>query len=406
VTTLFALVSPILLGFAGLGVDAAYWYQSKTSLQIGNDITAISLARDYMANGPTDALSPTFGKWILAKQNIKIGDISSFQINMPPKGGSQAGNNSAIEVISEIKAQRFLSKLFVSSDPGLRARSVVVFGGPTACIIALSNSASNAFSFKGGSNLDFDCGAASNSSAANAFSMTSSTWAHFASLRVVGGMSVAGTLVLDNTPAITNSSPTSNPFTNWKTPNFTKSCDYNKFSPRRGSTLNPGVYCGGLSFGSGSFYMEPGTYIIDQGDFSVSAQAVITGDGVTIFMTDSSRTKSSDKTGTFVMSGGATVNLSAPLSGSNALMLFVVDPLSSVSGAHVIGSASGEMMGNIYIKKGSLSLAGNTNFKFGCVTIVAELIQFSGKFSGKGTCPYSSSSTTGNMAKSQVILTE
>ena len=57
VTTLFALVSPILLGFAGLGVDAAYWYQSKTSLQIGNDITAISLARDYMANGPTDALA-------------------------------------------------------------------------------------------------------------------------------------------------------------------------------------------------------------------------------------------------------------------------------------------------------------------------------------------------------------
>jgi hypothetical protein len=50
-------------------------------------------------------------------------------------------------------------------------------------------------------------------------------------------------------------------------------------------TLNPGVYCGGLTLGSQSkFTLSAGVYSIRGGTFTINSQATVTGTGVMVYL--------------------------------------------------------------------------------------------------------------------------
>src|SRR5262249_61391054 len=93
-------------------------------------------------------------------------------------------------------------------------------------------------------------------------------------------------------------------------------CNYTSFkAPKNGPALSPGVYCNGLGItANANVTLSPGTYIIDRGSFSVAGGATVSGNGVTIVLTDSGGTTPA----VVSINGGATVNLSAPTSGATA----------------------------------------------------------------------------------------
>ena len=53
-------------------------------------------------------------------------------------------------------------------------------------------------------------------------------------------------------------------------------------------TINPGVWCNGVSFGSSAqIKLNPGVYYVNGGNFNVGGAVVMNGTGVTIVLTGS-----------------------------------------------------------------------------------------------------------------------
>src|SRR5579872_7357275 len=90
------------------------------------------------------------------------------------------------------------------------------------------------------------------------------------------------------------------------------------FTPTNGTF----VFCNGLRIsGQGNVTLNPGVYIIDGGGLSVSGGATLTGTGVTIVLTSSSKSNY----GNVSISGGSNINISAPTSGATSGMAFYQD---------------------------------------------------------------------------------
>ena len=88
-----------------------------------------------------------------------------------------------------------------------------------------------------------------------------------------------------------------------------------KLDKQKSETVSPGVYRGGIEVaGDATLNLEPGTYILDQGNFAVSGNATVNGAGVTIILTS----RSGSSYGTVDIRGGSTIALSAPGDGAAA----------------------------------------------------------------------------------------
>lgn len=100
-------------------------------------------------------------------------------------------------------------------------------------------------------------------------------------------------------------SPLADPFAGY-TLNYSVSCDYSDGSYGGGgaTTLNPGVYCGGLSASGNDVTFKPGTYIVLGGALEIEADEDVVGDGVSFLI----------ETGGFSIDAN-TVNLKAAKSG-------------------------------------------------------------------------------------------
>lgn len=121
-------------------------------------------------------------------------------------------------------------------------------------------------------------------------------------------------------------------------------------------TLNPGVYCGGITILTGTTVtLNPGTYVIKNGPFKVQAGATLNGTSVTIVLTGSSSSTYFDN------SGGANINLTAPISGPYAgiLMTQTTDSSPSPHENTITGGGSMKFSGIMYFPVQSLSIEGN-----------------------------------------------
>lgn len=88
------------------------------------------------------------------------------------------------------------------------------------------------------------------------------------------------------------------------------SCDYNNMQVKNETaTLNPGVYCGGLDVRThGVANLNPGLYVIKDGDLNVDSQSTLNAiDGVVFYITGS--------TSNIDITSGAEVTINAPRSG-------------------------------------------------------------------------------------------
>ncbi|RUV07157.1 hypothetical protein EOD00_19840, partial [Mesorhizobium sp. M7A.T.Ca.TU.009.01.3.1] len=131
--------------------------------------------------------------------------------------------------------------------------------------------------------------------------------------------------------------------------------------------LGPGTYCSGMNL-KGNVTLSPGVYVV-QGSFKINANAAITGSGVTIFMSGSS---------TVSMNGNASVQLSAPTSGSYSGVLFYGDRTGNSASSTFNGTADSLLTGAIYFPKQQVNYLGNFSGKGGCTRVVADTIQWSG----------------------------
>ncbi|HEX7449843.1 MAG TPA: DUF4214 domain-containing protein, partial [Pirellulales bacterium] len=115
-------------------------------------------------------------------------------------------------------------------------------------------------------------------------------------------------------------------------------------------TLSPGTYVGGISAsGNSAITLLPGLYYLKGGGLSVSGQASIVGDGVTIF---------NDNAGSIHLSGNGSLRLAPPTDGTyHDIVLF--QDRANTKRITVSGAASATITGTVYAPAAKLDLAGN-----------------------------------------------
>jgi hypothetical protein len=136
--------------------------------------------------------------------------------------------------------------------------------------------------------------------------------------------------------------------------------------------MNPGVYCGGISF-NGNFYVKfnTGAYVLAGGGISFNGNATMTGTGVTFYNT----------TGTggykgIVLNGNVTLNFSAPTSGSLSGILFFQDrsiPAGS-AGSTVNGNSGSTIDGALYFPSTTLTYNGNSSSSGYSIIVADKLV--------------------------------
>ena len=140
--------------------------------------------------------------------------------------------------------------------------------------------------------------------------------------------------------------------------------------------------------------LGPGVYYVSGGDFQVNALANVSGTGVTIYLSGSSHVS---------INGTATVNLTAPTTGTYAGMLFFGDRAGTGNNTFN-GTASSSLTGTIYFKSGKVNYLGNISGAGGCTQVVADTVNWSGTSSISQDC--ASKGMTPITAITVVTLTE
>ncbi len=410
-TVFFAVSLTVLLGAAALSIDYARAVAARQLLASAADAAVLAAASRLpdQASARSTALSyieknipqSQYGQ-VLRDEDIEFGvwdaDCREFR---PLKSGNgegrkedgkrSGGSNGACRLANSLlgaepSAVRITTRLSPDNGNGLNTLFARVFGqdsmeiaaravagqGAPPCILALDPLASSAVSLKGRANITaIGCGVQINSTATSA-------------LRLKGGANisadnicVAGTA--NDKKGAASPDPNeycpavSDPLAGLEPPNV-GACDYVGLSLKGATTtLDPGVYCGGLDIrGKSQVTLSPGLYIIEGGPLSIAASSSLSGSGVTIFLTG--------KEALISFKGKSEINLTAPTSGAMEGILIFQDP--DFGGTHDWkGKASTDLRGVIYLPSGKLS--SKTDNKMAplgaCLVLIAKSFEFSAK---------------------------
>ncbi len=375
VAIITAIIAPTLVAGAGIGMEAGHWFYQQRTAQLSADVAAYAGAVVARAGG--EATEIAAGVTEEAERNGYNSDIGTLQINWPPLSGPNQ-NDRSVEVILTQSWPRAFSALYAEGDMVFQVRSVARFDEPgPACILALDPSGSASLEFSGSTAVTLtNCDLMSNSIATDALAVTGSGSVTASCANSVGGMNIAASLTMtDCTEARTNLPPALDPYAELVEPTGT-GC---RNIPGGGGakTIQPGRYCNGMNL-RGTIDMAPGVYIVDGGTVQTNGNSVVTGSGVTIFLTGDAQVQ---------MNGNADINLSAPETGDYAGLLVWGDN-DNLADTSVIfnGTADSSLVGALYFPNQTIDMRGDFSGSDGCTRLIGYRIDVSGNTTFDSDC--------------------
>ncbi|MEJ1159331.1 TadE/TadG family type IV pilus assembly protein [Prosthecomicrobium sp. N25] len=381
-----AIMVPVWIGLTGFACEAGLWLYSKRTMQGASDLAAVSGAT---AGKTSAAAALAEAKAVAASIGFVDGTGGAVvTVSRPPTQGAYAARPTAVEVTIVQDEPRWVSALWNATPVRASVRSVALPIEGGGCVLALNRTTSGAVTIQGTSDVRLSqCGLYDNSASASALVVGGSATLRAQSVDTVGGIS--GSSAITATDGMrTGSAVSPDPYATATFPPRT-GCTANSLDVKGKKTLSPGVYCNGLSFNANAeATLEPGIYYIDRGSLTVNGGATITGTGVTLVFTSSTGSNYA----TAAISGGASVNLSAPTSGPLAGIAVFADRNMPVGTTFKFnGGSTQSIQGAIYVPTGKVDYAGGAGAGGGCTQLVADTITFSGNAqfelncSGRGT---------------------
>jgi hypothetical protein len=373
-----------LVGGAGLATDAVQWYMWKRQLHQATDAGALAGAH-ALGQGASSVDAPVRRE--IDRNSNTIIEVGS--INTPPASGGFAGEASAVEVIATTERRLPFSSLFLGSPPRIRARSVAAMVREGEhCVISLAPDGVGV-NLAGNADVRLDCGVAANSDGQGAISLSGTSYLQGSPLTAVGNIQNAARNIASGTRISSYSVPQKDPLEarDLSVPSSPPACTATNLTvqPNQQATISPGRYCRGMTL-KGDVTLRPGVYIIDGGQFELTSQARISGQGVTIILTgDSPATIATVK-----IDGGATANLRAPTSTENEEwrdILFFQDPAADGRLSSFAGGSGMTMKGITYMPSGTLRYTGGSSNASECLFLVASRVTFTGTSRIRNQCP-------------------
>lgn len=371
-----AILMPILLGMAGLGIDIGNWYNGKRQAQAAADAAARAGALELVRNGSESVIS------IAAKEDAASYGFASadVDINMPPVAGSFIGDGFAVEAVIRHRPESYFAQTLLNLDVTVEARAVARAVELDTCVWALEE-VDTGITINGTADVVLDCGIFANSTNSLAIDQVGSSCVTASSIRMVGGWAGG---CLNPTPI--TAYPYPDPLADLAEPSV-GGCDHNgKVKVNGGTvTLNPGVYCKGIDVAGGAHVIfSPGEYVFKGGRLKVAGSSSLEGDGVFFYLTDGTGGHAElDITAT-------TIDFSAPTMGDFEDVLFFQDRAAPTNKVNKItGNASAELDGALYFPTTMLDFAGTSSAAIPAPMMIAREIRFTGTTSlgGNGAAP-------------------
>lgn len=417
VLPMMAMMFPILIAMAGLGVDVSHWMMMKRKLQIATDAAAMA------------------GGFEIANSRGQTAATSAATLQAQSNGWTSTGGGSltvaytvgtagtTVTVNATQKAYMWFSDLFLSGTVYVNtvAASYVETSNGPYCMLSLDPSAHDAMAFSGTVNVNAaGCGVAVNSNASDALYLNGNVFVNVGNVHLVGNDQLVGnSYTFDYTGLQTYASSTADPYTSISVPTVSASVYTNQTSsPVTSSSssttctddqlknnnankwtggtvaLQPGRWCGGInvSGNSTSITLTPGVYIMDGGSFNMSGGGTVScptctgsgSSGVTIILTNTNTSKGS--WGSIDISGGGNVSLVAPhdsptgYTGFNGIAIYQDRNCgTSCANNRVVGNASVQIQGTSYTPSGSFQFGGTSSLGSTlCTHIIGKTISFNG----------------------------
>src|SRR5690348_309484 len=366
------LAMPCLVGFCGMGADVGYWYYRQRVLQGAADIAAYNGAVALSAGASTSSVIS--GGSSDASSNGWQSSNGSITVHTPPTSGTHKDSHS-VEVILTENEPRFFTNLFSGSTVKVSVRAVANYQvAGRACMLALDKTAKNAFQFSGNNTTNLtDCNVMSDSLNSQSLGVDGNSSVTVPCAIAVGGVDASGTLNLTSCKSPTsNAEPAPDPYSSLPAPTIPSTCT----SVPASGNLSPGKYCGGLSI-KDTRTLNSGIYVISGGDFSLNANANITGSNVMFYLTNGATLK---------FNGSANFNLSAPTSGTYSGILFFSERSQASATQQLNGTSSSVLTGALYFPTQALTINGDYSGANGCMQAVADTITFSGNSTLSADC--------------------
>lgn len=401
--------SLILIGGLGFAIDGSQVYAQRQMAQAAADAAAeagiMSILRGTNATStypfanagtppmPSSTCTTTDGRTpCVYARNNGFGGTSSDTVTLSyPTSVAGVTLASMIVPAFEVTVQRTVKTGFIQflkgpSSTTITAKSIAGIVGTVSpdSIIALG-SGPGAFTATNGASVSVSGGGiAVDSTDGSGITISGGTTVSASKITVTGGASVTGGSTATPSPT-TGAAAVADPLISLAAPTV-GACDQTNYSPGYGTwTLNPGVYCGGISITNGATAtFNPGTYIINGGNLNLVGGTTDTGTGVTFYMTGTNATYGGVNIG-----NGAIVTFSAPTSGTYTGILFYQDrTITSSNGASFSGGVQMGLTGTLYFPTTTVTYS-NGSGTAGYVGIVANKVSFTGgtniKYDSTGT---------------------
>ena len=369
VVSTFALSLVPIVGLVGAAVDYSAANNARTSLQVALDAALIAGAKDGSANWADTALN-------------------AFNANLNPKGAT--GITPTFQLTSSRAYRGSVTATMPSNFLGVLGVSGLNIGasgiatvppstGAYYCVMALNRTAQSALQLTGNASITINaphCVIQVNSSSSRAVETTGNAVIRSVENCFVGSVTTTGNSSISPHPdASCKAVP--DPFANYPRPTV-GACTYTNYqlSGNQSATLQPGVYCGGMTFsGHVNVTFAPGLYIIKDGVVRESG-GTFTGNGVSFFLTGYNTS--------IQLSGQADWHLVAPVNGPLAGFAIFLDPDGPSGLAGSASSLSGQselyFEGIVYLPKQQVTVSGNASVVAPSpyTSYIGDTLQFTG----------------------------
>jgi Flp pilus assembly protein TadG len=373
IALMFGLLLVPILAFMGMAIDYSRSFGVRTEIQGIIDATALAVAAstNLTESERVELGQKTFAA-IWSNKASTSAPTPNISINYDTTPGEDTVTVSAVSSVETV----ILSIMKIDQiDVGATSMAVTVKASPI-CLLALNKTAERAIDIQGGATLaSVGCAVHANSSDEDALYASGTSSATAEQFCAVGGYEGN-----NFTPKPKNCGYVEDPYKDIFAPS-TSGCDYNntKIKKQDGpTTLSPGVYCGGIDVQTqANVTFNSGLYVIKNGALSLSSGSTVTGNGVTFYFTGINTR--------LTVISSATVDLTAPTSGTYEGFVFIQDPLSNpgqITGQknEIQGGGSIQIVGTIYFPTQPITISGNGGFGINSpmMPIIADTITVTG----------------------------
>ena len=395
----------LILGIAALAVDGGYLYVLKNRLQVSADSAALAGASVLPVEGDVRSVAVEYaGKnlpaadhgMVLADADVVLGNWDKDTRTFTPAG---VPINAVMVTTKRAEANDNPAPLYFAKVLGFQETDVETMAiawpapgeGDEFCILSLDPVSPGAIKINGTVNLDLgDCGMTTTSTNPNKSLIVNGTVDITAgSICVAGGVKDGGSVTYTPGPEIVEEGckPPEDPLTDLPPPSYS-GCDHTDYvvgGSYATVTLTPGVYCGGMKF-TGAHnnitFQSGGVFVLAGGGMSATG-GDNTYDGTEVMFYNTNYPSLGYDFGDVDFGGGSIVNLSAPMSGDYAGVLFFQDPSPDGAAANiefkVAGTVTSNMDGVIYFPNHLIVYSGTTDITNPCgPKIIGKTVIFNG----------------------------